>query len=82
VAFQKRATIDASAPFDIAYRGLAYYGLGKFQDAIHLAQSAGQLAEADVPSGSYDKLGRHSDSEAVRMMMKPKTAIGLLSVRR
>jgi len=70
-AFQSAATIDASAPFDIAYRGLAYYGLGKFQDAISsCAIKPDNWLKQTCRAVAYDKLGRHSDSEAVLMMMK------------
>jgi TolB-like protein/Flp pilus assembly protein TadD len=66
--FAQVITLDAGDPRAYAWRGFAYYGLGDFQSTL-------SSCDAD-PGGQkgwilaclalvYDKLGRHTDAEAV-----------------
>jgi tetratricopeptide (TPR) repeat protein len=70
-AFTAVISLDPSDKFAIAYRGLAYYGLGDLTNARSSCETKpDHWATQWCLAITYDKLGRHADAEAVVARMK------------
>jgi TolB-like protein len=74
-ALQDALALDPEDPFSLAFRGLAYYALGDFENARASCESKPDdgLSQQCL-AVTYDKLGRHADAEAA--LAKLRAAFG------
>jgi tetratricopeptide (TPR) repeat protein len=74
-ALQDALALDPADSSSLAFRGLAYYGLGDFESARASCESKSDdgLSQQCL-AVTYDKLGRHADAEAA--LAKLKAALG------
>jgi len=74
-AFENSLSLDPDDPAGYAFRGLAYYGLGDFQKMRESCErTSDDLYLQMCLALAYDKLGRHSDAEA--MLAKARASQG------
>jgi TolB-like protein/Tfp pilus assembly protein PilF len=73
-AFQEFVSLNPDSQYAYAFRGIAYYALGDFQNARSSCEvTTGQWNQLCLAL-AYDKLARHADAEAV--LEKYRTAFG------
>ena len=73
-AFQDALTLDPELPWSYAIRGLTYYALGDFERARATCESKSDYwHDQQCLAVTYDKLGRHSDAEAMLAKMQDVT---------
>lgn len=76
-AFDETLTVDREYPLAYALRGLAYYALGELQGARSSCEVKADFWASQLCLAiTYDKLGRHTDAEAMLAIMRTALSDG------